>query len=67
MNIFENAKFGDKFRMRNGDMAIYWTRSLSYHHLLIKEGLGEWEEDGTYHPIVLVKMSELDIIGKWQD
>lgn len=70
-NIFENAKFGDKFRTRDGRMAVY---------------ICEYPNDDTYRYIVHVKgyyKSELycwlgktnmhaedrqyDIVGKWQE
>lgn len=71
-NIFEKAKFGDKFRTRDGRTAVYikeyysslWGRNM--HELLIEnEGFEDYESDGRAD----VHDGELpiDIIGKWQE
>lgn len=39
-NIFENAKFGDNFRTRDGKIAIYHYYDIANdRHVLIHEGL----------------------------
>ena len=69
MNIFENAKFGDKFRTRDGRMAIYLGES---HHqeLAVHDGddyydvYKDYNSDGTYDAN---DMKILDIVSEWQE
>lgn len=61
-NIFANAKFGDKFKMRNGEMAIFVSDYNGY--VLASE---------RYWPItchsdgVSLHREETDIVGRWED
>lgn len=76
MNIFENAKFGDKFRTRNGRMAVYYSRTLNYFgFVLIHQKIGDLNHACIYEVDCLGEVyheldkgtDDLDIISKWQD
>lgn len=66
MNIFENAKFGDKFRTRDGRMAIYNGRSIDRYWLIVER-----------HPWNIIGFNscgrhsgleeDIDIISEWQE
>ena len=77
MNLFENAKFGDKFRTRDGRMAIYNYHSIRGWHDIIIEGKGR-----SYHfadhcnGIIRLPQNPdpdidychpIDIVGKWEE
>lgn len=68
-NIFENAKFGDKFRTRDGRMALYISGGLNLHILYVE---GEDEPDdfdrhGLFYYSYGGKLTSFDIIGKWEE
>ena len=74
--IFEGAKFGDKFRTRDGRMAVLCSQTLSkYGFVLISDHISDstyncvYETDWfgeVYHE--LEKGTDfLDIIGKWEE
>ena len=66
MNIFENAKFGDKFRTRDGRKAIYNGRSIDRYWLIVER-----------HPWNMIGFNscgrhsgleeDIDIISEWQE
>lgn len=80
MNIFENAKFGDKFRTRDGRMAIF---AIDIRMVKYASGFGDLENpflliiDGEatairyYSNGKLYKSDkfkvEIDIISKWEE
>lgn len=73
-NIFENAKFGDKFRTRDGRMALFISPTDFYedykaYELEVQyEGLLEYIEDGRkVMECGVYGHKELDIIGKWEE
>lgn len=64
--IFKDAKFGDKFRARDGRMAIYW-RKLDYYHRLISDELSSSlivRDDGR---LQIGENHNSDIVGEWQE
>lgn len=74
MNIFENAKFGDRFCTRDGRMAIFYKAHLSparegsrYVVCLLEpkdnaiQGLFTFHLDGT----AFGRQTQLDIIGNY--
>ena len=76
-NIFEGAKFGDKFVTRDGKMALYVNHS--YNLELMDIGEIEFEEvfledrqivmvrkDGVFDYEKEIE-SPFDIVGKWED
>lgn len=65
MNIFEGAKFGDRFKTRNGRMAIYGFPE-DERHVLIVENFGavfRYKDNGVSN----YPNDKIDIIGKWQE
>lgn len=70
-NLFENAKFGDKFRTRDGRMAIflqkYKVSEFRYEFAIEDYDEGRrfylCKEDGSFFH----KECGEDIIGKWQE
>lgn len=65
-NIFENAKFGDKFRSRDGKLNIYircFNGKEGYHYLLRSDHVSPlpFNDDGS----VRFFNKCLDIVGKW--
>ena len=68
-NIFENAKFGDKFRTRDGKMVLYDQPTTFYkgwYWMVIQDrGTCRYFEDG--HILISGEESPLDIIGKWEE
>lgn len=75
MNIFENAKFGDKFRTREGNTAIYINDKIVYEplsrtnvlyaHLIMENGVGvdvikETGVSNGSHPVY----DKLDIVSR---
>jgi hypothetical protein len=65
MNIFENAKFGDKFRTRDGRRAIYGF-TVDERHILIVEDFSavfRFDDSGVSN----YPNDKIDIVGKWQD
>lgn len=68
MNIFENAKFGDKFRSRDGELNIYvrcFNGELGYHYLLRSDHVAPlpFNDEGS----VRFFNKSLDIVGKWEE
>lgn len=66
-NIFENAKFGDKFRTRDGRMAIFIQGAypIGYMIAIFKEvRLFSFFEDGSFKAN---KESPIDIVSEWQE
>lgn len=66
-NIFKGAKFGDKFKCRNGKLAVYLKDlgGKEYHHLLYLEDDGDttFADDGRYY---YDKEDALDVIGRFE-
>lgn len=68
-NIFINAKFGDKFKRRDGEIAIYHGYNNGYHWVIfdnIQTGCGSnyfYKENGVFRADG--KESDYDIIGKY--
>lgn len=49
-NVFENAKFGDRFITRDGHKALYITKDSDIHKLCIENGyVLYYNGDGTYN------------------
>lgn len=67
-NIFEGAKFGDKFRTRDGRMAIFCGKlpAINLYRIVIEGNLNSsnYSEFGTLNPHA---ESLYDIIGKWEE
>lgn len=71
-NIFENAKFGDKFQTRDDRMALFvgWDGEMKHAFLYIKEGgmqfygEAEYNLDGT---VFLGGSSQCDIVSRWKE
>lgn len=80
-NIFEGAKFGDKFKVRNGNQAIYIESYMSgdiLTHYLVQEGLKnptiQCYDDGQHcmnhkdeKEVLFPDYVQYDIIGKWEE
>ena len=68
MNIFENAKFGDKFRTRDGRMVLFNSPTSFYKgwYWMIAQGSGtcRYFEDGLLN---IGEENSLDIVGKWEE
>lgn len=63
-NIFENAKFGYKFKTRDGRLAIYTRKAVDGLHYLVPEGSSftyGYNDDGTLSSKV---DSGFDIVSK---
>lgn len=63
-NIFEGAKFCDKFKTRDGRTAIYTRKTVSGLHYLVPEGSSftyGYDDDGTLHTRV---EDGFDIVSK---
>ncbi len=63
--LFKNAKFGDKYRTRDGRMAVYIARGKG--HLLIFEGHEDvytFSDAGSFYGD---EESKYDIISRWKD
>lgn len=65
-NIFKDVKFGDKFKTRDGILAIYWGKVCNDHRLIT--------ENLNYSIIVndegLMADGEIfakDIVSRWED
>jgi len=64
-NIFDGAKFGDKFVTKNEKIAIYHKKTLYGKHYLMVEDLLEfvpYDEDG-----ICLGDDEWDIVSKYQE
>lgn len=68
-NIFENAKFGDKFKTRDGRMALYLENAATYgKHQLAIDGLAEvfylisCDDSG-----ICKQNTDFDIVSRWND
>lgn len=67
-NIFENAKFGDRFRTRDGQMVIYGKRSIfreELHWIHSKDNHTYRVYDDGY--VSKDKEDDLDIVSLWQE
>ena len=64
-NIFENAKFGDKFVTRDGRIAIYAYKHEGRHYLIVEyyEHIFSWNDNGVSDAPV----QKLDIVSEWQE
>lgn len=70
-NIFKNAKFGDKFRTRDGRMAIYLCNNIfdCGKVYVVYEGYTHSTrlmKDGHYWATTGVETND-DVVGKWQE
>lgn len=64
--MFENAKFGDKFRTRDGRMAIYNGRRIDDHWLIVERhpfNTIRFNSKGMFSRII----TPIDIVGKWEE
>lgn len=68
-SIFENAKFGDKFKTRDGRMALYLEDAATYgKYQLAIDGLAEvfylisCDDSG-----MCKQNTDFDIVGKWKE
>lgn len=70
-NIFENAKFGDKFKARNGRMAIYlkyWEYEESPHDLIVDDEGFPFEYSCTENGFFNADSeSPYDIVSRWEE
>lgn len=80
-SIFENAKFGDKFKMRNGNPALYVRSYMSgdtLTHYLVQEQLKasilQCYDDGQncmnhkeWNEILFPEYVQYDIVEKWEE
>ncbi len=64
-SIFENAKFGDKFRTRAGRMAIYQNGNDEFHHLFLSSC--DILVDSYGYLNCKEFPSGLDIVSEWQE
>lgn len=65
-NIFENAKFGDKFRTRDGRMAIYWVKAEpDYNALILDDCEVICNNEGK--EIHYFASCNMDIASRWQE
>lgn len=67
--LFDNAKFGDKFKTRDGKLAIYdrctaW--SVDKPHILLVEdyGISSYSENGSYNS---GEEFQFDIVSRWEE
>lgn len=67
--IFSNTKFGDKFRTRDGRMALYISEELGVHFLYVEgeDELDEFDHHGLFYDSYGGKLTSFDIIDKWQE
>lgn len=63
-NIFENAKFDDKFRTRDGRKAIYQYGDDEFHHLFLSSCDMIVDSQGYVNCKEIPSM--LDIVSEWQ-
>lgn len=63
-NMFENAKFGDRYRTRDGKLAIFVNRATRHTVTLLTEKFGpeHYRSDGSN-----VYDRESDIVGRWEE
>lgn len=68
-NIFEGAKLGDKFRMRNGKIAIYHMKDKLYannsHQLINAQDLIHFKVDDSGMMLHIKCEHCFDIVSKW--
>lgn len=65
-NIFEGAKFGDKFRTRDRRMAIYQRKATIGHFVVTEESVynyNVYDSGRCHHGIEFTD----DIISKWEE
>lgn len=71
-NVFQNAKFGDKFKTRDGRIVIYWYYDAKDpyqmpHWVCFGDGsFTHYADDGIYHKGNPNTVGD-DIVGRWED
>ena len=69
-NIFEDAKFGDKFLTRGGQVVVYWHYKPDdeydmLHYVIFEDGgWAHYRDDGYWDNPFQGKEFDLDIIGR---
>lgn len=68
--IFKNAKFGDKFRTRDGRMVIFHCKDRLYsdsYSFFNEDDIFSYSIKGNGRYLGLDKEHKLDIISRWED